>query len=728
VSTAARTLLQTVARAALTPRAAVTMDAWADEHRRIPERYGGRPGRWSTAYTPYLREIMRCLSDPGYDEVTLMKGSQIGGTEVITNALLYWVDVDPGPMMCVYPNADLARAFNTERLVPSIIASPRSRAHLRDSAHDVKGQQINFDRCSLFLVGSNSQAHLEMRSIRYVCLDETDNEEFGPEAAERARQRTKFFHGRSKIIDLSKPSYEHQGVHARYLAGDQRRYVVPCPFCRRYQPLVWGQVRWEGGRSADPDEVEHTAWYECERCRGRIENARKAWMLAMGRWVARGQVVEDDGSVVGTPARQGRHASFQISTLYSPVAPFGYVAKVFLKNGAVATKEWANGELGEPWAPATQKVDAGEAREACTPVRLGGYRLVRPLSAGVLTAEARRADRPRLPEGVLALVGAIDLQRDRAYALVRGFGERGMDSWLVWYGVLPCSSEQAGGRGLAALDRLVDGTLLFAHPADGGTPMGVQAWVVDSGEGRRTVETYQWVMRWPRVFAGKGEMDLPLGKPWEHKDLRYDPEPDEGVRPSRSARAGAGGQVVRFLRINTTAWKDRFMAGLKRRRAENQAAAGSGAAPVAGGGAGGGGMGGGGGGGGALYLPEDADDEYLRQITSEHQVPGRATVGGAHKRVWTLRPGARDNHYLDCETMVAALADSLGVRTMTRAHFAPPAGPGRSVAAAAGSARAGPVGSAATGTAPATPRPATPAPADRDDEAEESRRRGWLDA
>lgn len=711
--TAARELLRRTAAAALAPRAQTPMDAWADEHRRIPERYGGRPGRWSTAYTPYLREIMRCLSSADYDEVTLMKGSQIGGTEVITNALLYWADVDPGPMMCVYPNADLARAFNTERFIPSIMASPRCREHLRDNANDVKGQQVNFDRCSLFLVGSNSQAHLEMRSIRYVCLDETDNEEFGAEAAERARQRTKFFFGRSKILDLSKPSYEHQGVHARYLAGDRRRYWVPCPFCRRHQPLVWSQVRWEGGRTADPDEVEHAAWYECERCRAKIDNARKAWMLAMGLWVAEGQAVGDDGVLTGEPRRRGRHASFQISTLYSPVAPWGYVAKVFLKNGAAATKEWANGELGEPWAPASQKVEASEAREACTPVRLGGYRLVRPLSFGSLAVEARRADRPRLPEPVLALLGAIDLQRDRAYVLVRGFSARGLDSYLVWHDVLACSSEQAGGKGLAALNRLVDGTLLFAHPAGGGTPMGVQAWAVDSGEGRRTVETYQWVMQWPRVFAAKGEQDLPMGRPWEHKLLRYDPEPDEGVRPSRSARAG---EVVRFFRVNTGAWKDRFMAGIRRRRAENQRLLGGAgtAAEQAAAGAGGSGAGGGGG----VRLPEDADEAYLRQITSEHQVPGRAVAGHA-RRVWVLRPGQRDNHFLDCEVMVHALADSVGVRTMVLPKFAPvvrPA-PARN-AAAGGSAQAG----KAVGDGPDKRRD------DEDDPATGAGRgRGWLD-
>jgi len=48
----------------------------------LSQRASSEPGRWHTERTPYLKEIMDCLSPSSpVQRVALMKGAQIGGTE-----------------------------------------------------------------------------------------------------------------------------------------------------------------------------------------------------------------------------------------------------------------------------------------------------------------------------------------------------------------------------------------------------------------------------------------------------------------------------------------------------------------------------------------------------------------------------------------------------------------------------------------------------------------------
>src|SRR5687768_13617323 len=82
------------------PDALLTVSQWADAHRRLPKKSSAEPGPWRTDRTPYLREIMDCFSSMSdVEEVVLMKGAQVGGSEAILNALGYAIDHCPGPVL-----------------------------------------------------------------------------------------------------------------------------------------------------------------------------------------------------------------------------------------------------------------------------------------------------------------------------------------------------------------------------------------------------------------------------------------------------------------------------------------------------------------------------------------------------------------------------------------------------------------------------------------------------
>lgn len=64
----------------LTPDPTLTVSQWAELNRFLSSKSSAEPGRWRNERTPYLTEIMDCLSvDSEVEEVVFMKGAQIGG-------------------------------------------------------------------------------------------------------------------------------------------------------------------------------------------------------------------------------------------------------------------------------------------------------------------------------------------------------------------------------------------------------------------------------------------------------------------------------------------------------------------------------------------------------------------------------------------------------------------------------------------------------------------------
>ena len=70
------------------PDTRLTVSEWADQKRILPAKATKEAGRWRTARTPYLKEIMDCLSPSSpVEQVVFMKGAQVGGTECGNNWL-----------------------------------------------------------------------------------------------------------------------------------------------------------------------------------------------------------------------------------------------------------------------------------------------------------------------------------------------------------------------------------------------------------------------------------------------------------------------------------------------------------------------------------------------------------------------------------------------------------------------------------------------------------------
>lgn len=423
------------------------------------------PGRWRTERTPYLREIMDCLSvHSPVRRVVVQKGAQLGFTEVGLNWIGYVIANSPGMMMLVMPTMDAIKRNTRGRIDPMIESTPELKRRVPKSRVNEAGNtqaSKKFRGGELVMTGANSAAPLRSTPVQYLFLDEVDgypldvDKEGDPVAL--AIQRTATYGPSSKVLMGSTPTIaDFSRIEAAYLEGDRRRYWVPCPHCEEYQTIEWSRIKWPEGKPRE-------AYMVCEHCGGVIEDHRKPTMLSRGEWRAE---VEGDGFT----------ASFHISSLYSPMAEWGEIAAEFIaaKGDPARLKTWVNTKLGETW------------REA-----------EKPMEPEILLARCEDWGED-LPPGVVLMTAGVDTQDDRLEAEVVGWG-RGEESWSLGYYVL--TGSPAGSEVWADLDKLL--ATKWMHPDRGA--IGISATCVDSG-GHFTgqVMAYCGLRQSRRVWAIKG--------------------------------------------------------------------------------------------------------------------------------------------------------------------------------------------------------------------------------
>jgi len=453
-------------REGLTPDPLLTVSAWADRYRLLSTKESAEPGRWRTARTPYLREIMDCLSPTSpIERVVFMKGAQVGGTELGLNWVGYAIHHAPGPMMIVWPTTEMAQRNSKHHIDPLVEESPVLReiiapARSRDSGNTVLMKE--FRGGVLVMTGANSAVGLRSMPVRYLFLDEVDayplDVDGEGDAIILSEARTRTF-ARRKILLVSTPTIAGASIIEReYEASDQRRYFVPCPHCAHRQWLRFEQLRWEPGRPQD-------AAYVCEACEEPIAEHHKPRMLELGQWQAQAE---------------SRTAGFHLSSLYSPWRRWREIAESWEKatraegRSVAMIKTFKNNELGETW------VEEGEAPD--------WQRLLE-----------RREEYPigTVPAGGLLLTAGADVQKDRIEVSVWAFG-RGKECWLVEHRVLMGDTARE-----AVWQRLAD-LLAETWTHEGGAQLPLARLAIDTGFA--TQEAYAFVrrVRDGRVMAVKG--------------------------------------------------------------------------------------------------------------------------------------------------------------------------------------------------------------------------------
>ena len=451
------------------PDPLLTVTQWADENRYLSSVASSEPGRWHTERTPYLQEIMDCLS-PSHpcQKVVFMKGAQVGGTECGNNWMGFVICNAPGPMLIVNPTTETAKRTSKMRIDPAIENCPALRERIKSPRSRDSGNTTlikEFPGGILILTGANSPIGLRSLPVRYLFLDEVDGfpDEAGTEGdpVDLAVQRTATFNNR-KIFMVSTPTIKDASrIEQAFLEGDQRYFHVPCPHCGHYQVLRWRNVIF------DPKNLTE-AVYKCEKCEAIWHDYQKEQILKKGKWIA----TNPDGNpgVV----------SFHLSSLYSPHGWTSWtsIAREFLnsKDDPSRLQVWTNTKLAETWEDM--------AGQAIDPTSL----MVRREKWG-----------PELPKQVVILTCGVDVQDNRLELEIVGWG-RGEESWSIDYHIL------YGDPSTPELWAQLDEVLSRKYPHSKDVPdLPIAATCIDSG-GHYTdyVINYCHARRLHGVFAIKG--------------------------------------------------------------------------------------------------------------------------------------------------------------------------------------------------------------------------------
>ena len=331
---------------------------------------------------PHAREVFDCFDDPAIERITLQWASRLGKTATAIAAMCKVAAEEPCPM--AFSDADeksvkrvISRVWDTMEKVARLhpVLPPR---HLR--AQD----KIALENCMIHGAWSGSPASAADYGARVIVKNEASkmSKKKSEEApfAELMDERAKGFANR-KILQMSTPTKKGKCyIERERLIGDNRRRMVPCPFCNCHQELIEGNgrdpggLKWEKSRNghSSPEVARQTAWYECIACRRKIREEHRYKMLNAGVWVPEGCEVTKDGKITGKPLRPGDHASFgPLSSLHSliPGVTLGLVAQKSVESRQrdnvigdphAKRRNFINSWMGLTWDEAPQAAEPDE--------------------------------------------------------------------------------------------------------------------------------------------------------------------------------------------------------------------------------------------------------------------------------------------------------------------------------------------------------------------------------
>lgn len=478
------------------PREELSILDHAHANRRMSKETG-HEGPWSVERVPYLRAPLEALSDYRVREVTIVKPAQSGASEgVVLNTVFYYVDHEPSPILVAYPTEGEAEKFSKKKLAPAIRDTPCVAGKIADSKSRKGDSTIlekTFHGGSLGIVGGASARNFRMVSARVLVADDVDG--LDPAVSEGdqivlMRQRANAFDDYKGLWVSSPGDGKNTKIFPLYRSMERRgRFHVPCPHCERMQVLRFGGpkerfgLKWEREeRNGETVHFPETAAFLCEHCGALIDERHKYAMVQAGEYLS-----DTDGSpLLSVPARTYGFWYTAFVSYFANVS-WGNIARSFLD----ATREKNHEQLrvikNTIFAETFEMPEEGEAVDAA---------VLEGRASLYVNAQGERIE---VPNGVGTLTAFADVQRERIEVLVVGWGESER-TWLIAHHRIPGDTSQPDAY------RMVDGIRARVYRHELGAEMRVVAFGIDSGDGVRTSEVYDYVAahRGEQVYATKG--------------------------------------------------------------------------------------------------------------------------------------------------------------------------------------------------------------------------------
>jgi len=339
----------------------LSVSEWSDKYRILTFK-AAKNGPWETSFNPVMRSIMDAFSSDCVREIWIEKPAQAGGTDSILNMVGWAITEDPGTTLIVEPNEDLAVELSTDRLDDMVHHCDHLMEMVVNERDDLLAKKKNFSTMTVYFGWAGSAISLASRTVRYVFFDEVNK--YGKWTKEEASplalgvERTATFEDMAKIAYASTPTIDDGYITKGEEACSARfRYVITCPECGHKQTFRLEQVKF--GEDHTPAVVEDTAWYECEKCSGKIHEDQRMELVRRGEWMDIISGLSFDECI---SKLRPRSVGFQFNRLYTPWFSFGKVAAKFLVTHSIPEDfmNFVNSWMGEAWKQKAESITTHE--------------------------------------------------------------------------------------------------------------------------------------------------------------------------------------------------------------------------------------------------------------------------------------------------------------------------------------------------------------------------------
>lgn len=575
---------------------------WAKKYRYLSPVEAARPGKYRFDITPHLiwpGGPLEAIDDPAVHEVVGIKSAQVAWTSgVLGNAIAKWIDIDPSPILVLFPKAEAVKQYVGEKLEPMIEATPRLRKRVDMRSRRLQQRQDfkKFPGGFLKMVGSNSPASVKSTPVPRVGVEEPDdcnlNLRGQGDSIKLAKERMKTFR-RSKLIIGGTPTLKGlSAIEAEMELSDKRLGMVPCHECGEEHALSFDHLH-----CADDPDFHHEiyghkrpelTYYACPHCGCSWDDNQKNANLKHGRWVA-------------TAEFRGV-AGYVLNELYATF--YGSRFQVLMEKKLQAEYAAERGNIG-PMIAFTNS-QKGESYEYKSDAPKTDELAKRSEAYAELTA----------PKGVLLVTAGVDVQGDRLAVTIVGYG-RGEESWRLYWGELPGNPIDPNDPVWTELDKL----LATPIPSEYGCQLAVAGVSIDSSDGNTNDAVYTYVRNRSHVniMAIKGASV-------DSRDKEIYSKPPQSV-DTNQANTKAAKYGLRVHIVGTHKAKTLIDARLRL----------PGSGP------------------GRMHWYAEIRPDYFEQVTNEVLAPHPRSPS---KMVWQRKAGRR-NEALDCEVYALHAARSL---------------------------------------------------------------------
>lgn len=375
---------------------------------------------------PYMVEPMDITESREFKGCVFVSSAQSGKTaSLILNKMAYNIAVSGMDMMIVCQSGGAATDFAVRRVDRTVSHSELLKSQLLQVRNSDNQKRKQFKNGMLLTIAHPSKNELSGKPVGVVALTDYDRMEDDidgeGDAYGLAAKRTQTFQSYAMTIAESSPSRpvtdpkkildKHEappckGILDLYNRGDRRMWYWPCPHCDEYFTPSWSLIQYEARPS--PKESAQTVGMGCPACGVVISPDHRHEMQQWGVWLGAGQRFEN-GRIVGE-RRSSSIASFWLDGTAAAFTTWPELVEEYLnakntldeKADEAPLKKFWNTSLGRPYVPKSQESER-------TPE--------------ILMSRAEPLGEKVVPEGVVALVNVIDIQKNSFEVSTVGIGE-----------------------------------------------------------------------------------------------------------------------------------------------------------------------------------------------------------------------------------------------------------------------------------------------------------------